>query len=226
MGTTDNSDGRQGFSKRLRQAAKDAGYPDHGAAAAIARELKITPKAVGKWFNAEAMPDTKRLDALAGLLRTTVEHLLTGKRPPTPEPVLSTSTHPVGALVPVVAMPTLDVVSLREDAIPAEMVESRRLCPVEHGPRTYAFRQQGDAMTSPHPHAKSYPEGCLVFVDPDVTASPGQAVIAALDGGGVAFRILVREAGREWLRPINPAYPPIMEGFRVVGTVIGKWEDG
>ena len=31
--------------------------------------------------------------------------------------------------------------------------------------------------------------------------------------------------GRRWLKPLNPQHPPIMEPFRVLGMVIGKWED-
>ena len=80
-------------------------------------------------------------------------------------------------------------------------------------------------MTSTH--GKSYPEGCISFVDPDQKSPPnGARIIAKLAGSDeVTFKVLVMDAGRTWLKPLNPQHPPILEEFRVLGTVIGKWED-
>lgn len=98
-------------------------------------------------------------------------------------------------------------------------------CPVSHGPRAYALRVVGDSMTAPH--GKSFPDGCLIFVDPDrLDPSNGAAIIAKVNGDdAVTFKVIMKDAGRIWLRALNPAYPPIMDKFRVLGTVIGKWED-
>lgn len=98
-------------------------------------------------------------------------------------------------------------------------------CPVNHSERTYALRVRGDSMTAPH--GRSYPEGCIVFVDP-IKRSPinGARIIAKLDGSDeVTFKVFRDEDGRKWLQPLNPQYPPIHDPFRVLGTVIGKWED-
>lgn len=94
-----------------------------------------------------------------------------------------------------------------------------------NGEHTYALRVDGDSMTAPY--GKSYPEGCIIFVDPmRQSPSSGERIIAKLEGANqVTFKTYVEDAGRCWLKPLNPQHPPIMEPFRVLGTVIGKWED-
>lgn len=34
------------------------------------------------------------------------------------------------------------------------------------------------------------------------------------------------EDGKQWLMPLNPLHEPIREKFHILGTVLGKWEDG
>lgn len=101
------------------------------------------------------------------------------------------------------------------------------LCTKPHGPSTYALRVRGRSMTSPYPGEKSYPEGAIIFVDPEKkTPANGQRVIAKIKGSDdVTFKIFVQEEGKVWLKPINPQHPSIFDPFRVLGTVIGKWED-
>lgn len=100
-------------------------------------------------------------------------------------------------------------------------------CPVTHSERTYALRVRGDSMTAPHGNSRSYPEGCIIFVDP-MRKSPvnGARIIAKLNGSDeVTFKVFKQEDGRIWLQPINPMHQPITDQFKVLGTVIGKWED-
>jgi len=96
-------------------------------------------------------------------------------------------------------------------------------CAGQHGPRTYALRVRGDSMTAPH--GRSYPEGSIIFVDPD-RRSPtnGARVIAKLSGTDeVTFKVIVNDAGRTWLKPLNPQHPPLLDEFKVIGTIIGTW---
>jgi SOS-response transcriptional repressor LexA len=98
-------------------------------------------------------------------------------------------------------------------------------CPTSHGIHTYALRVEGDSMTSPH--GKSYPDGCIIFVDPDQRGGvvSGGRVIAKLNGdNAVTFKVYIEDAGRRFLKPLNTQYPPIIEEFRILGKVIGKWE--
>lgn len=99
-------------------------------------------------------------------------------------------------------------------------------CPVPHSPTTFALRVKGDSMTAPY--GRSYPEGCIIFVDPE-RRSPvnGDRIVACLaDSNEVTFKVFKHEDGRRWLHPLNPAHQPLHERFSVLGTVLGKWEDG
>lgn len=98
-------------------------------------------------------------------------------------------------------------------------------CPASHGLKTYALRVEGDSMTAPY--GKSYPRGCIIFVDPDQRGGVvnGDRVIAKLNGdNAVTFKVLVEDSGKKFLRALNPQYPPITGEFRILGKVIGKWE--
>lgn len=89
---------------------------------------------------------------------------------------------------------------------------------------SYALRVQGDSMTAAH--GKSYPEGTIIIVDPEQRSpTSGQRIIAKLVGtNAVTFKVFVEEDGRRWLKPLNPQHPPINDEFRVLGTVMAKYE--
>lgn len=92
-----------------------------------------------------------------------------------------------------------------------------------NGEKTFALRVIGDSMTAPH--GRSYPSGAIIFVDPDKrNPSSGDRIVAKLEGSqDTTFKVFVSEAGKCWLRPLNPQYPPILDRFTVVGTVTGMW---
>lgn len=101
-------------------------------------------------------------------------------------------------------------------------------CPVFHSESTFALRVRGDSMTAPSGAGRTYPEGCIIFVDP-MKRSPdnGDRVIACLEGSDeVTFKVYKNEDGKQWLMPLNPLHEPIRERFSVLGTILGKWEDG
>lgn len=66
---------RESFSQRLALACDKAGMAVHGRQAEIASRLKVTPKAVSKWFNGESVPRREAMDNLAKLLGTTPAYL-------------------------------------------------------------------------------------------------------------------------------------------------------
>lgn len=98
-------------------------------------------------------------------------------------------------------------------------------CPKNCSVNTYCLRVKGDSMTSPT--GRSYPEGTIVFVDPEKKApNSGDRIIAKLSGEPeVTFKVFIQESGKTWLKPLNPQYPPIFEEFKVLGTVIGAFID-
>ncbi len=80
---------------------------------------------------------------------------------------------------------------------------------------------KGDSMTSPV--GLSIPEGMMILVDPEVEAISGKLVVAKLDSENEAtFKKLVMDAGRKFLKPLNPQYP-LMEidgNCRIIGVVV------
>ncbi len=98
-------------------------------------------------------------------------------------------------------------------------------CPNTHGQRTYALRVTGDSMTSPT--GISFPEGYLIFIDPDQTAKVGDFVIARVKNpstqSGVTFKQLAIDGATPYLRPLNPSHRPIFDEFDIIGRVIGSY---
>lgn len=60
---------RKEFSHRLAKACEQAGLNEHGRGAAIGKTLRVTSKAVSKWFNAESLPRQDKIYALANFLK-------------------------------------------------------------------------------------------------------------------------------------------------------------
>lgn len=111
---------------------------------------------------------------------------------------------------------------------PLEDVELWMDCPAPHSANTFALRVRGDSMTAPSGASRTYPDGCIIFVDSE-RRSPvnGARVVACLrDTNAVTFKVYKNEDGRQWLQPLNPLHEPIRDIFHILGTVIGKWEDG
>lgn len=66
---------RGSFSQRLALACDKAGIGTYGRQAEIAARMKVTPKAVSKWFNGESVPRPPMMERLAKLLGTTAQYL-------------------------------------------------------------------------------------------------------------------------------------------------------
>ncbi|WP_153449026.1 LexA family protein [Vibrio algicola] len=87
--------------------------------------------------------------------------------------------------------------------------------------RCFWLRVQGDSMTSPV--GTSIPEGMLVLVDTEREHENGSLVVAKLtDVNEATFKKYVRDAGQEYLKPLNPNYTmmPINGNCRVIGVAV------
>jgi SOS-response transcriptional repressor LexA len=102
-------------------------------------------------------------------------------------------------------------------------------CPVAHGPHTYCLRIKGDSMTNTTPGQRSYPEGMIIFVDPDRPVTNGCRVIAKLpDCEEVTFKEYREDSGKRFLMPLNRQYDKfeITEDTRLCGVVIfAGWQE-
>lgn len=89
------------------------------------------------------------------------------------------------------------------------------------GDHAYALRIRGDSMENPQ-GKPTFPDGCVIVVDPDKHAASGSFVVVRLDDTEEAtFKQLVEDAGQRYLKPLNPRYPMIpIDGN---ATLCGTW---
>lgn len=213
---------------RLLTAMERAGLSQ----ADLARACDVKPPSVNGWLSGKAkfLRGENLLKASAAL-RVNEKWLATGEGPMLGSQDALSNVEPGPRLrgkVPLVSW--VQAGNWCEAVTPLHVTESERWmdCPVNHSSQTFALRVRGDSMTAPSGNNRSYPEGCYIFVDPE-RRDPvnGDRVVACLlDAHEVTFKVYKNEDGRQWLQPLNPSHEPIREPFRVLGTVLGKWEDG
>ncbi|MCL8323685.1 helix-turn-helix domain-containing protein [Providencia thailandensis] len=212
---------REKFASRLAQAAKDAGYSEHGKATEIAEKLGLTPKAVSKWFNAESIPRQDAMNKLAELLRVEVVWLQHGE--------LAGFDSNVSSPRPYRPAPKYPVISWVQAGAWNEACEPYTLDQIDewyesevhvHG-AAFWLRVEGDSMTSPV--GTSIPEGSLVLVDTGREAVNGSLVVALLvDSNEATFKKLVIDGGNKMLKGLNPAWPimQINGNCKIIGVVV------
>ena len=106
------------------------------------------------------------------------------------------------------------------DVLPLEEVTEWIPALARVGPRAFALRIQGDSMEP------KFTVGAAIVVEPDVHAQNGDYVIVRLDGTDeCTFKQLVEDAGKRFLKPLNPRYPlmEITSKASVVGIARGMW---
>jgi len=96
-------------------------------------------------------------------------------------------------------------------------------CPTDHGPNTFATRVKDNTMTAQY--GRSYPEGCIIFIDPDQAeaAKSGDRVYALIEGKIPSFKQFGDTDGERYLQSINLQYPITTRQFEIKGLVIGCW---
>lgn len=203
--------------------------------AGLARACGISRASVNAWVNGKTDSiDGKYLTTAAAYLGVSAHWLSTGEGPMLPEageaPIHSnTAPGPeIRGKVPLISWVRAGEWCHAADPHLPGQADRWMDCPVSHSSSTFALRVRGDSMTAPHGSSRSYPEGCFIFVDPEKrTPNNGDRVVACLTGTDeVTFKIYKNEDGRQWLQPLNPSHEPIREKFHIIGTVLGKWEDG
>ena len=233
---------REAFSSRLHEALDNAGIRSRGRGVDIHKQLKRvgvnkTTQAISKWLNGEAMAEADSMVALSAWLKVRREWLEYGvlpKEQPTTNYIhqlrVGDESNVSGMLERFGKVPLISWVQAGAwcEAIanfePYE-ADTWLSCPTPISNSGYALKVLGDSMTNPGP-GRSYPSGCIIFVDPEVESNTGDRVIARVPRTNeVTFKVLVEDAGRQFLRPINPQYPiiDITEETHICGKVVGSF---
>lgn len=167
---------------------------------------------------------TKKIVSIAGILGVRAQWLESGRGPMRESGVGEESPEYLPARrVPLVSWVRAGDFDEAVDSFEPGDAEEWLPCPAPHGPNTYALKVRGDSMTAPY--GRTYPDGTVIFVDPDKRSPPnGGRIIAKLNGSAeVTFKCYVHESGRSWLKPLNPQHPPITDEFKIIGTVVGSY---
>jgi len=233
---------REKFSSRLHHALDLRGVRRRGRGVDIHRRLKAdgvykTPQAVSKWLNGEAMPESESMAALCSWLGVRREWLEYGVVPVEHStfnaevyPETSTANQEFKTAVDQHRVPLVTWASAknrcnRTGQFCTSEVESWIYCPVKISKNGYALTVIGDSMVNPSA-ARDYPIGSIIFVDPDVNSEPGNRVIARVPNSAeITFKVLVEDAGRYFLKPINLQYPiiEVTGSMHICGKVIGSF---
>ncbi|WP_449439557.1 S24 family peptidase [Pseudomonas migulae] len=231
---------RAAFSERLHEALNDAGVRSRGRGVDVHRQLKSlgvdkTPQAISKWLNGEAMAEADSMTALCSWLKVRREWLEYGVLPKEPTGINNvlqlaagdeSNVHEITRRfekVPLISW--VQAGAWCEANFELHDGETWLSCPVAISGSGYALRVLGDSMTNPGP-GRSYPTGCIIFVDPEAESKTGDRVIARVPRTNEAtFKVLVEDAGRQFLKPINPQYPiiDITEETHICGKVVGSF---
>jgi SOS-response transcriptional repressor LexA len=194
-----------------------------------------SPQAISKWLNGDAIAEADSMVTLCSWLKVRREWLEYGVLPKEqigisnvhrlPEENESNVREVTRRFGKVPLISWVQAGAWCEANFEQQDDESWLSCPVPISESGYALKVLGDSMTNPGP-GRSYPTGCIIFVDPEAETKTGDRVIARVPRTNEAtFKILVEDAGRQFLRPINPQYPiiDITEETHICGKVVGSF---
>lgn len=154
----------------------------------LAERLGLTNRAIGAWESGRAKPRLDKLNQLADILGTTSAYLMDGDDPE-PTPPLPTGSRRVtgrSGFVPLrVLGKTHAGAPTEEIADPARVVEVPAFVAEQH-PSAFALAVEGDCMDL------SYPDGCVVLVDPSMSPWVGCDVVAEVSPGESVLRRYMR----------------------------------
>ncbi|HBO37213.1 MAG TPA: LexA family transcriptional repressor [Pasteurellaceae bacterium] len=213
---------KQDFAARLNIACKRKGLPEKGKGKAIADMLKITPKAVSKWFNAETLPSATNIYVLADFLGVTKEWLSYGDRNASIERIEKQKIYPLLSAIQAGLWASTNMLN---DIDGYEMIPSTILASDD----SFYLRIEGDSM-KPRFH-----DGDLVLIDPTLYPVPGKFV-AAINGNNKATFKQYKELGilsssgtpHFELVPLNPMFPTLSslnQEIRIIGVAVERREE-
>ncbi|RYY87757.1 MAG: helix-turn-helix domain-containing protein [Chitinophagaceae bacterium] len=191
----------------------------------LARRLGVTPQSVQSWESDRNTPRHKRLKEIGDQLGVSAAYLMgeMGRNVDLPDDASNVSS----ALSPTryFMYPEISWVQAGS-ACEAMDTINLQACPTHSsdawaGEDGFWLKVVGNSMTSQV--GDSFPEGFLILVAPETEPRSGQYVVARMvDSNEATFKQFVRDAGRFYLRPLNPAFATIAmdSEWEIVGTVV------
>jgi SOS-response transcriptional repressor LexA len=200
------------FGKRFRAAREEAKLSQKAVAELF--DPPLSRVAVANWEADTNLPEPDKLPALARALRRSIDYLLTGRanHVAQPEGHYNVTIGPeMRGKVPLISWVQAGSFSTIVDNLHPGDAEEWIPTSVPVHQHTYALRVRGDSMTDPAGDP-SFPDGCVIVVEPDAIDTPDKLVgsfviVKRASEGEATFKQLVKDAGRFYLKPLNPRYP-------------------
>jgi SOS-response transcriptional repressor LexA len=203
------------MSERIRARRKDLKIRQ----VALGKIVGVSNAAISQWERGETEPRGDNLLALSKALQCSPDYLLNGD-----ESTSNVAYH--GPHEPKGSYPLISWVSAGEWMEAVEPYHRRTIdnwyeTTVDCSEDSFWLDVQGDSMTASG--GLSIPEGMVILVDPEVEPRNGKLVVAKLENDNEAtFKKLVIDAGRRFLKPLNPQYPmiEINGNCKIIGVVV------
>lgn len=222
---------RNNFSQRLALACTKAGIEEHGRGVILAKRLGVTPKAVSKWLNSEAMPRQSKMQELARVLDVSASWLQFGET--------DNATSNISNVTKLDVQPSYKgEYPILGKVSAGRFKEAIQTFDLEYEPTTvkcsddsYWLVVDGHSMTAPQGMGISFLEGMLILVDPERDYFNGNYVVAYCENKNMAtFKKVSIEPEGTFLVPLNPdpTYKRINiadEFCEIAGVVVdAKWK--
>jgi len=189
---------------RIKRRLKDLGMTQE----TLAKKIGITRSAITHYLAGRRVPSLSQFSRLAEILEANPSWLQFGSPDEKPADKISrlmASLHPV----PILSWEeAANFTSLSE----VNLTRMTEWVPnyFTHKKNIYGLKIKGDAMISPNGQSKSFHEGDIIVVRHNSVVTPGDFVVAKLTNTNeVTFKQYVVDAGKRYLKPLNPQYPTI-----------------
>ncbi|RYH51285.1 MAG: hypothetical protein EON54_15165 [Alcaligenaceae bacterium] len=177
----------------------------------FADAIGVTRGAVQQWEKVGGTaPSRRNQPRVAALLKVSLAELVSGGS-------TISSDAPMRAEVPIVSEIEAGNYTVIDNFKQDQALETVAVTvPVQR--HTYALRVHGDSMVGDS--GDSFPPGCLIIVEPDMAALPGDYVVALHEPDHTTFKQLIKDGADLYLKPLNSRYPiKLLGSAKIIGVV-------
>ena len=200
----ESTETRNGWQDRIKERLKTLGMTQE----TLAKKIGITRSAICHYLAGRRVPSLHQFSKLAEVLEANPSWLQFGSplEPPAQKVSrLMSALHPVPIL-------SWEQAANFTDLRDMDLSNIKEWVPNYFSQKTniYGLKIKGDAMISPNGQNKSFHEGDIIVVNYNSVVTAGDFVVAKLlDTNELNFKQYVVDAGKRYLKPLNPQYPTI-----------------
>ena len=183
---------------------------EQGARLPNPNDLKRLAEVLGvsiEWIYGETTPTAKSLeDFLAHITKDL----------PNANEVINSTIFQHAKMLPVMTLEALQTAVEHQRPI---VSNEHMMTLLKTSSKAFAMMHSGDSMEAAK--GSSFPDGTIIVIDPEKPAQQGDFVLAYIrKTHSLTFKQLTEDAGKQYLKPLNPAYPTIElnQGIDLIGT--------